>query len=71
MASDTQSIDNPVAELSPAPELRQFDRFIGGCRSVSSHLYGQVETGLLWPHRPIRCRACLRHSDRRLVDPFA
>jgi hypothetical protein len=29
MTSDPQTNDNPFPELSPAPELRQFDRFIG------------------------------------------
>jgi hypothetical protein len=29
MTSDTQPDDSAVPQLSPAPELRQFDRFIG------------------------------------------
>ena len=42
MASDTQTNDNPVPELSPAPELRQFDRFIGSWK-LRGNLVGSDE----------------------------
>jgi hypothetical protein len=39
MTSDTRTNDNPIPELSPAPELRQFDRFIGSWK-LSGNLVG-------------------------------
>jgi hypothetical protein len=42
MTSDPQTNDNPFPELSPAPELRQFDRFIGSWK-LSGNLVGSDE----------------------------
>jgi hypothetical protein len=42
MTSDPQTNDSPVPGLAPAPELRQFDRFIGTWNLVG-HLVGSDE----------------------------
>jgi len=42
MTSNTQPDDSAVPQLSPAPELRQFDRFIGTWK-MSGHLVGSAE----------------------------